>query len=190
MLQFLWQSFSSLNSVIYVFCRIIISVLDCSKRAILIFNLLSYAAAYFLPDQALGYILCFFCNLLILVVSTWSNFWKSYFSFCITPWSFTITSLLLFSCYNCFKSTSLSVTDYSDIYLASFCKTLKKESFLRVGKPVLICYLFICLCLFRNHLSVSKLNFLLLFLPFLLISSLSVVLGWFRLLSLFFTSLH
>ena len=51
-----------------------------------------------------------------------------------------------------------------------FSQILKNSVFLRVGQLGMIHYLVICLCLFQNYLSVSKLNCLLLFLLVLLIS--------------------
>ena len=48
----------------------------------------------------------------------------------------------------------------------------------------------LCLCLFRTNLSLSKLNCLLILFLTLIISSLSVVLGWFWLLSLILPYLH
>ena len=75
-----------------------------------------------------------------------------------------------------------------------FCQSSKKKVFLWVGQLGLIHYLAIFLCLFWNYLSVRMFNFLLIFLPILLISGISVVLGWFRLLALLlnmiFSSLH
>ena len=52
-----------------------------------------------------------------------------------------------------------------------FGQTLKKKVSIKVGKLGLIHYLVICPCLFQNYLSVSELNFLLLFLLFSLIYS-------------------
>ena len=79
----------------------------------------------------------------------------------------------IFLCYiflYCIKITSLSVTNYYVICSAdSFVKALNKRGFLEVGKPELIHYLVICLCLFQNYLSVIKLNCLMLLLLILLI---------------------
>ena len=129
-----------------------------------------------------------FCNSLILVVSPWSNFWKSSFSFWINPLYFKMTSFSFFSCSNRWKSTLLSTVYYSAIFFADFVQTLKKKVFLEVGQLVLIQYLVSFLKKLRNYLSENKLNCLLLFLLRLLISSLFFVLGCFHLLFLISSS--
>ena len=72
----------------------------------------------------------------------------------------------------------------------SFGQTLEKIVFSELSNLVLIHYLVIFMCLFQKYLSVSKLNFLLLFLLILFFSDISVVLGWFRNLPLLLSSLH
>ena len=51
----------------------------------------------------------------------------------------------------------------------TFFQTLKRIVYIGFGKPGLIHYLVICLCLFQKYLSVSKLDFLLLSLLLLII---------------------
>ena len=56
--RFLWHNFVfSRKSVICLLCRTIISVWNCCKREIFLFNFLSAATAYFSPEQALCYLL-------------------------------------------------------------------------------------------------------------------------------------
>ena len=64
----------------------------------------------------------------------------------------------------CIKSTSIFETPYYAIFLEMFWADSKEEIFLGVGQLGLIHYLVICLCLFRNSLSVSKLNCMMFFL--------------------------
>ena len=125
-----------------------------------------------------------FCDSFILVVYLWSNWWNSSFYFLITPLYFIITSFSLFSCYKCFKITLLSETASSDICSVDLCSDSKNKVFLRAGKLGLIRYLLVCLWLFKNYLSVSKLNCLMILLLLLIISSLSVALGCFLILYL------
>ena len=61
-----------------------------------------------------------------------------------------------------------------------FVQTLKKTFFSELSNLGLIHYLVIFLCLFQNYLSVIKLNCMLLLFLLLLISNLSVLLGWFQ----------
>ena len=70
-----------------------------------------------------------------------------------------------------------------------FDQTLKKI-FFGNRKIGLICCLVVWLRLLQNHIRVSKFNCLLIFLLVLMISSISVVLGWFRTLSIPLPSLH
>ena len=78
--------------------------------------------------------------------------------------------VLYFLC--CIKSTSLSATASFDLFLEDFWSDSKEESFPIVGKLRMINYLVLCLCLFRNYISVRKLNFLLIFLLLSIIFSL------------------
>ena len=71
-----------------------------------------------------------------------------------------------------------------------FGQTLKKIVSSELSNLGLIHYHVICLCLFQNYLSVSKFNCLLLFLLLMLISNLSVLLGWFWHISMLLPSFH
>ena len=70
--------------------------------------------------------------------------------------------------------------------MEEFWSDSKEDSFLWVEQIGLIHYLVICLCLFCNYLSVSKFNFLLIFLLLLRNINVCVVLGWFWYLYLIF----
>ena len=75
--------------------------------------------------------------------------------------------MLYFPC--CINITSLSVIASSAICLEYFCKTRNMTFFILVVQLEMTIYIVICLCLFRNYLSESKLNCLLIFLLIYLI---------------------
>ena len=83
---------------------------------------------------------------------------------------YVVFSVLYLFC--CIKITSLSETAPSSIFWEYFGSDSKEDSFYELSNLGLMNYLVILLCLFQNHLSVSKLNFMLLFLLILLISNL------------------
>ena len=72
----------------------------------------------------------------------------------------------------------------------SFGQYLKNKVFSELSNLGLIHCIVICLCLFQNSWGVSKLNCLLIFLLILLISNISILLGWFWHISVFFLYLN
>ena len=109
-------------------------------------------------------------------------------SLCTCMLYFPCCIFLYFNC--CNKMTSLYVTASSAIYLKDFWSYSKEDSFLWVKQLGLIYYLLICLCLFREYMSVRKFIFQMLFLILLIISSLYVVLGFFWHIPLLLNSLY
>ena len=105
--------------------------------------------------------------------SLWKCIWQISTDCCFVPfsiigmtaednWTSLFTCVFYFLCY--IKSISLSVTASCDILLEAFLSDSEEESCFWVGRLRLINYCVICLCLFLNHLSESKLNCLILFL--------------------------
>ena len=153
-------------------------------------NFLPLQLHLFSTEQDFCYPIYIFFNSFILGVASWSNCWKSSFFWgsipCLSQWHRF--------CFLVVPVVSKALQSLQKILLISvwhtFGQTLKKRVFLGVGVLRMINYLVILLCLPQNYLIVSKLNFMLVFLLVLIISSLYGVLRWFWLLSLVLSYLH
>ena len=110
---------------------------------------------------------CIFSVFLLLLY-----FFVLYYLYCFLCCTFRVIYFLcciicaVFLCYIfvcCIKIISLSVTYSFTIRLSYFFRALNKNVALRVGKLGMLNYHVIYPCLFQNFLSVSELNFLLIF---------------------------